>query len=46
MALMALMIMSSATTGQFSQYLPPISSAGAITPAQTEVAAPCGIVFH
>src|ERR1700689_409908 len=25
---------------------PPISSAGATTPAHTDVAAPCGIVFH
>src|SRR5277367_6739381 len=33
-------------TWQFSQYLPPISSASATTPAHTDVAAPCGIVFH
>src|ERR1700722_11486810 len=33
-------------TWQSSQYRPPISSAGPHTPAQTEVAAPCGMVFH
>src|SRR5258706_934450 len=33
-------------TWQFSQYLPPISSAGATTAAHTEVAAPCGMVFN
>src|SRR5271165_3203417 len=48
-SLMALIVTSSGTTWptwQFSQYRPPISSAGATTPAQTEVAAPCGMVFH
>ena len=33
-------------TDMFSQYRPPISSAEATKPAHTEVAAPCGIVFH
>ena len=33
-------------TWQSSQYRPPISSGGATIPAQTEVGAPCGIVFH
>src|SRR6266436_8676643 len=42
-SLMALIVTWSGTirpTWQFSQYRPPISSAGAATPAHTEVAAP------
>src|SRR5580658_10508117 len=45
----AVMTASSGTmwpTWQFEQYQPPISSAGATTPAHAEVAAPWGTVFN
>ena len=46
MALMGTWSGTICPTRQFSQYRPPISSADATTPDQTEVAAPCGIVFN